>query len=111
MIKLLLYFALGGTVVTIVTYVGSSGRGLLSALIATFPAITLLTVIFMYLEAGSQPTTDYVRGLLIFAPAWFAYLISLLILIPRFGLWSSVASALAVFFIGIALTRLSLRLF
>jgi uncharacterized membrane protein (GlpM family) len=110
-VKLLVYFLIGGTVVTAVTYVGGSGRSLLSAFIATFPAITLLTLSFIHLEAGSQSAADYVRGLLFFAPAWFCYLISLLFFLPRLGLWQTIASSLAVFLVGIAVTRFALRFF
>lgn len=109
--KYLIYFLVGGTVVTLVTYVGGSGRSLLSAFIATFPAITLLTSIFIYMEAGNQPTVDYVKGLLIFAPAWFGYLLSLLVLLPRLGLVSSIAGSLTVFLLGIALTRFITKFF
>ena len=107
--KYLLYFLVGGGVVTAVTYVGGSGRSLLSAFIATFPAITLLSVVFIHTEAGGQPTIDYVRGLILFAPAWFAYLLSLFILLPRLGFWNAVSGAVVVFLCGVALTRLALK--
>jgi uncharacterized membrane protein (GlpM family) len=110
-VKYLIYFLVGGTVVTLVTYVGGSGRSLLSAFIATFPAITLITTVFIYLEAGNQPTVDYVRGLLFFAPAWFGYLISLFVLLPRLSMAGTIAASLAVFLAGVALTRFITKLF
>jgi uncharacterized membrane protein (GlpM family) len=110
-VKYLLYFLVGGGVVATVTYVGASGRSLLSALIATFPAITLLSVIFIHREAGGPTTVDYVRGLILFAPAWFAYLISLFILLPRFSFWNAIGGAVVVFLCGVALTRFALELF
>ncbi|HXZ25276.1 MAG TPA: DUF3147 domain-containing protein [Nitrospiria bacterium] len=109
--RFLLYFLIGGGVVTAVTYIGGSGRSLLSAFVATFPVITLLSVVFIHLEAGRQPTIDYVRGLILFAPAWFAYLISLYVLLPRFGFWNAVSGAVVVFLCGIALTRLTMNMF
>jgi len=109
-VKYLFYFLVGGGVVTAVTYVGGSGRSLLSAFIATFPAITLVSVIFIHLEAGTQPTTDYVRGLMIFAPAWFSYLIALFLLLPRFSFWNAIGGSVAVFMCGVVLTRLVLKL-
>jgi uncharacterized membrane protein (GlpM family) len=110
-VKYLVYFLLGGTVVTLVTYVGGSGRSLLSAFIATFPAITLVSVIFIHLEAGSQPTTDYVQGMLLFSPAWLAYLVTLFVLLPRLGLVAAIAAALTIFLAGIALTHVVRSLF
>jgi len=110
-VKYLFYFLVGGGVVTVVTYVGGSGRSLLSALIATFPAITLLSVIFIHAEAGGPPTIDYVRGLILFAPAWFAYLISLFILLPRLNFWNAIGGAVVIFLCGVVLTRFALKLF
>jgi uncharacterized membrane protein (GlpM family) len=110
-VKYLVYFLVGGGVVTVVTYVGGSGRSLLSALIATFPAITLLSVIFIHEEAGGAPTIDYVRGLILFAPAWFAYLISLSILLPRLSFWNAIGGAVVIFLCGIVLTRVVLKIF
>ncbi|HUJ78935.1 MAG TPA: DUF3147 domain-containing protein [Nitrospiria bacterium] len=109
--KYLLYFLIGGGVVTAVTYVGGSGRSLLSAFLATFPAITLLSVIFIHVEAGLQPTIDYVRGMILFAPAWFAYLISLFVLLPRLEFWNALIGAVIVFLCGVILTRLAMNVF
>jgi uncharacterized membrane protein (GlpM family) len=110
-VRFLLYFLIGGGVVTAVTYIGGSGRSLLSAFVATFPAITLLSVVFIHLEAGRQPTIEYVRGLILFAPAWFAYLLSLYVLLPRLGFWNAVGGAVLVFLCSIALTRFAMNMF
>jgi hypothetical protein len=52
-----------------------------------------------------------VRGLLLFAPAWFGYLISLFVLLPRLGLAPTIAASLAIFLAGVALTRFVTKLF
>jgi hypothetical protein len=54
--RYLLYFIIGGTVVSLTTYLGSLGRSWLAAFITTFPALTGLTFILMYLNAGVEPT-------------------------------------------------------
>lgn len=107
--KYLIYFLTGGAVVTLVTYVGGSGRSLLSAFIATFPAVTLISAIFIYRDAGYQPTLDYVRGLVLFVPAWLGYLISLLVLLPRVAFANAIAASVAVFLLGVAITRLIVK--
>ncbi|HZC68451.1 MAG TPA: DUF3147 domain-containing protein, partial [Nitrospirales bacterium] len=60
--KYALYFVIGGTVVSLTTYLGSLGRSWLAAFITTFPALTGLTFILMYLNAGVEPTVPYARN-------------------------------------------------
>ena len=57
--KYALYFIIGGTVVSLTTYLGSLGRSWLAAFVTTFPALTGITFILMYLNAGSEPTVPY----------------------------------------------------
>ncbi len=109
LIKLALYFVVGGVVVSAVTYFGSAGRGLLSAFVATLPHISLLTFILIYLNSGEAPTLAYARGLLIFAPAWLAYVTAFMLLLPRAGFWPALGGSVTLFFTAIALTRLLIR--
>jgi len=105
------YFLIGGSVITVVTYLGGSGRSLLSAFIATFPVVTLASAIFIHREAGTALTADFVRGLLLFAPAWLAYLATLLVCLPRMSFIGAVASSIGVFLAGVAATRMIVKLF
>ena len=108
-IKFILYFLVGGTIVSLVSYLGSSGRGLLSAFVATFPAITLVTMIFIYLEGGLTVTHSYAKGLALFFPAWFAYLLFVVFALPRWGIWKTLAGALFLFMSIVAIIRLAIR--
>ena len=86
---LCVYFLLGGTIVTLITYFGSQAKGLIAAFIAFFPSITLITIITIYLHGGISPTTSYLKGMLLLLPAWLLYLLAVLFLLPRLGLVSS----------------------
>ena len=49
--KYLLYFLLGGSIVSFSTYLGSQGKSFLAAMASTFPAITGVTFILLYRTA------------------------------------------------------------
>lgn len=92
---LLLYFLLGGTIVAIVSYFGSQGKGLLAAFIANLPTITIITLCSIYLSSGASAGVSYFKGMLILLPAWLLYAIAIIFLLPRLGLVPSLAIALA----------------
>jgi hypothetical protein len=100
---------LGGTIVSAVTYFGSLGRGMLSAFVATFPSITVLTFILIYLDSGTAPTFSYAKGMVLFFPSWLAYLICFVVVLPRWGFWTALGSSLLAFFLVIGLTHLIVR--
>lgn len=86
-IKLLsLYFLLGGAVITLVTYFGSQGKGLLAAFVACFPSVTIVTLCTIYLNGGAGAAVSYFRGMLLLIPAWLLYTVAIVFLLPRLGL-------------------------
>ncbi len=104
--KYALYFVIGGTVVSLTTYLGSLGRSWLAAFITTFPALTGLTFILMYLNAGVEPTVPYARNLLYFVVPWLAYVGFYLLTIDRLGFWLTLTGAIALFVTVSALSKL-----
>ncbi len=104
--KYALYFIIGGTVVSLTTYLGSLGRSWLAAFVTTFPALTGITFILMYLNAGVAPTVPYARHLLYFVVPWLAYVGFYLLTIDRFGFWLALTGAIALFVGVSALTKL-----
>jgi len=52
-LKFILYFLIGGSILTLVTYFGSKDKGIIAAFIAMFPLVTGLSIITIYSEAGS----------------------------------------------------------
>src|SRR5256885_11058389 len=56
---------------------------LFRSFVTTFPALTGITFILMYLNAGSEPTVPYARNLLYFVVPWLAYVGFYLLTIDR----------------------------
>ena len=104
--KYVLYFVIGGAVVSLTTYLGSLGRSWLAAFITTFPALTGLTFILMYLNAGVEPTVPYARNLFYFVVPWLVYVGFYVWTVDRIGFWLALSGAI-VLFVGIsALSKL-----
>src|SRR5918999_6603113 len=80
--KYALYFVLGGLLVSVSTYVGAMGRGFLAAFASTFPAITGMTFILIYLNGGADNTLSYAKHLLLFVPPWTAYVLFIILVLP-----------------------------
>jgi hypothetical protein len=109
MVKSVLYFVLGGLMVSVSTYLGTMGRGFLAAFVSTFPAITGVTIVLIYLNSGTVFATIYAKHLLWLVPAWLTYVGILIVAIPRFGFWLAMATALTIYMIVVAIIRLAVR--
>jgi hypothetical protein len=84
-VKYILYFLVGGTIVSTVTYFAGHSRGLTAAFVANLPVMTLITFLTIYFEAGDRAVMSYAKGLLIMLFPWLAYIFTLIILTPRAG--------------------------
>jgi len=107
--KYLLYFLLGGTLVSVSTYFGSQGKSFLAAFASTFPAITGATFILIYLNGGSDAIVSYAKNLLWFVPPWMVYVVSMIAGVPRFGFWPSMIGSLVLYLGCMGLVKLALR--
>jgi hypothetical protein len=107
--KYLLYFLLGGTIVSVSTYFGSQGKSFLAAFASTFPAITGATFILIYLNGGSESLVGYARNLLWFVPPWIVYVITMILGVPRVGFWPAMALSMTLYFGCIGLLKLAIR--
>ncbi len=102
-----LYFLLGGTIITLVTYFGSRAESLRAAFIAFFPSISVITLCTIYASGGKEHTISYVKSMLIMTPAWLAYVAALFFLMPRLGLVPSLAIGILVY-VGASLLTMRL---
>ena len=84
--KLLSYFIIGGTVVTLTSYFGAKGSGLFAAFITSFPCISLLGFYFIHKNGGNEAIMKYIQGFLIVTPAWILYILITYFLYQRIGL-------------------------
>ena len=95
--KYVMYFLLGGTIVSVSTYLGSQGRSFLAAFASTFPAITGATFVLIYLNSGNEAIVNYAKNLLWFVPPWIVYVVTMIAGIPRFGFWPTMIGSLALY--------------
>ena len=92
-----LYFIIGGTVVTLATYFGSRGKGLVAAFFAFFPSISAVSLCTVYLTGGIDPAASLVRGMLFLLPVWLVYGIALIYLLPRYKLSISLTTGIMIY--------------
>jgi hypothetical protein len=99
--KYVLYFIIGGTVVSLSTWAGSLGRSWLAAFVSTLPTLTVLTFILIYQNAGEAPTVPYAKNLLHFFVPWVAYVGFYILTVTRLGFWVALVGSVLVF-VGVA---------
>lgn len=104
-----MYFVIGGSLVSVSTYLGAQGKGFLAAFVSTFPAITGVTFVLIYLNGGTAHTLTYAKHLLWLAPAWVIYVSFIIFMLNRLGFWLTMASALTLYMAVIVLIRLVIR--
>jgi uncharacterized membrane protein (GlpM family) len=109
LVKYAVYFLLGGTIVSVSTYLGSQGKSFLAAFVSTFPAITGATFVLIYLNGGNDAIISYAKNLLWFVPPWIVYVTTMIVGIPRFGFWPSMVGSLVLYMGCIGALRLWLR--
>jgi hypothetical protein len=107
--KYVVYFLLGGTIVSLSTYLGAQGRPYLAAFASTFPAITGATFVLLYLNGGSDAIVAYAEKLFWFVPPWIVYVMAMIFIVPRLGFWPAMALSLALYMGCVWLVRLVLR--
>lgn len=91
------YFLIGGTVVTAITYFGSRGNSMLAAFVAMLPSVSVVTMVTLYVEGGQGATYSYASDLLKLFPSWLLYIALTVFLIPRLGVWPAVAIGTAAY--------------
>ncbi|MDH5641441.1 MAG: DUF3147 domain-containing protein [Nitrospira sp.] len=107
--KYAVYFLLGGTIVSVSTYLGSQGRSFLAAFASTFPAITGATFVLIYLNGGNTAIVGYAKNLLWFVPPWIVYVTAMITGVPRFGFWPAMVGSLVLYMGCVGVVRLWLR--
>src|SRR5208282_4863484 len=96
-LKYFLYFLIGGTVISVVTYFASHSRPLLAAFLANMPVITLVTFLTIYHEAGQKVIVPYAKGLVMMILPWVAYIFAIIFLTPRLGFFPSLTTGFTLY--------------
>ena len=105
--KYIIYFLIGGTVVTVVTYLASYGKGLLAAFIANLPTITVVTFFTIYISSGENAVISYAKGLVIMLIPWISYISSIIFLIPKVGFYFALGIGIIIYiFLAFILLKL-----
>ena len=107
--KYALYFLLGGTIVSLSTYLGSQGKSFLAAFASTFPAITGATFVLIYLNGGNDAIVSYAKNLLWFVPPWIIYVVSMIAGVPRLGFWPTMLGSVALYLGCVGLVKIGLK--
>ena len=97
-IKMLaVYFVIGGTIVSAVTYFGSHAKGQLAAFFAFLPSISVITLCSIYFASGTAEAVSYAKSMLILLPPWVLYVVGVIFLLPRIGLAGSLIVSIVVY--------------
>ena len=105
MLQYFIYFLIGGTVVTVVAYIGSRSNGFLAALVASLPILFLLNVLLMYRNGGVTTSLDYARGSLLFVPAFVCYATLTVWLLPRLGMPEALLPGLPIYLLPMMIRK------
>lgn len=96
-LKYVLFFLLGGTAISVVTYFASHSRSVLAAFVANLPVMTLITFLTIYYETGQKAVVPYAKGLVIMLFPWLAYILSIIFFTPRFGFFPSLMTGFTLY--------------
>jgi len=98
-LKFIIYFIIGGSILTLVTYYGTRDKGVIAAFIAMFPTVTAMSIITIYSQSGSLHVLKYVKGLLMLTPIWIIFLFCILYILPKFGLFPALGIGMVLYLI------------
>ena len=101
----LLYFLIGGTVVTVVAYIGSRGNDILAAFVASLPMLFLLNVLLIYRSGGVGAGITYAKGSLLFLPAFACYALLTIWLLPHLGMPKALVPGLPIYTVPIIMMK------
>jgi uncharacterized membrane protein (GlpM family) len=91
------YFVIGGLIVSLTTYFGAKGQGFLAAFVSQFPSVTVLTFVLIYRAGGKAPVITYAKSFLYTVPPWVLYVLTVVLLCDRIGIWLALGIGVALY--------------
>jgi uncharacterized membrane protein (GlpM family) len=85
MIQYLLYFLVGGAVVTAISVLAERGHPLLAGVVTLFPSITLVSFYFIGKSTGNEAVAVTAKSCFISLSIWIPYILTIVWLSPRIG--------------------------
>ena len=95
----IIYFFIGGGVVTLVVYIASRGNLFLATLVGNIPILFLLNVFLVYRESGVSGSLVYAKGVLLMLPIFILFIAITMLLIPHLGMPKAILSSLPIYLI------------
>ncbi len=100
MTNMLIYFISGGFFTTLIVVLDQSGSRLLSGFLALMPVFTLISYIFIGQTGGGLAVSQNAKFVLYGTfVSWVPYMITVIILAPKFGAYKAIGLGMAVFFL------------
>ena len=107
--KYAVYFLLGGTIVSVSTYLGAQGRPYLAAFASTFPAITGATFLLLYSMAAATRSSPMQRSCSGSSRRGSSMFLAMIFIVPRLGFWPAMTLSLVLYMGCVWLVRLAVR--
>ena len=96
---LVIYFLIGGFLMSGIMYFGIQGKGYWSALLALLPIWTILPLITLYYHSGIESVLSYSQGLILVTVPWLLYASCLVWFVPYFGVYISSIIGLSLYIV------------
>jgi hypothetical protein len=97
-----MYFLIGGTIVSLAAYVGSRGDGMAAAFVASIPVIFITNLVLLYHNGGVSAGLTYAKGALMYVT--FCVVLTM-VLLPRIGMPWSLLAGMSVYSLSMAFAR------
>ncbi|RZN41092.1 MAG: hypothetical protein EFT35_02375 [Methanophagales archaeon ANME-1-THS] len=85
MLQYLVYFLVGGAVVTAISVLAEKGHPLLAGVVTLFPSITLVSFYFIGKSTGNEAVAATAKSCFIALSVWIPYILTIIWLSPRIG--------------------------
>lgn len=92
-----LYFIIGGTLVTAVAYVGKHGDGMSAAFVASLPVLFIINVFVLYNSGGVSAGLSYARGALMYLPMFVGCVLLTMVLLPKISMPFAMLAGVSVY--------------
>ena len=99
LLQYIIYFIIGGGIVTLVAYIASRGNLFLATLVGNIPILFLLNILLVYRESGANGSLVYAKSVLILIPVFVLFVTFTMLLLPRLGMAKAIMSALPLYLI------------
>ncbi len=104
-----LYFIIGGTLVTAVAYVGKHGDGMSAAFVASLPVLFIINVLVLYNSGGLSAGLSYARGALMYLPMFVGCVLLTMVLLPRMSMPFAMLAGVSVYALPAIIRPLVIR--